>query len=121
MEAQKQPLSEEELQRQIEKKCAACQLAKAARRIAHLDLVINNLEQLVEAYGDDNRHFAGEGFHHSPTQEQAWEYYETHGGTVGHRERVEARARLRNPPQPSTEIDPEAPSESTDKTTNPGT
>jgi hypothetical protein len=59
--------------------------------------------------------------HRSPTQEQAWTYYDTHGGTVGHRERVEARARLRNAPSPSAEIDPEVSSDSTDTTTTPGT
>ncbi len=71
-----------------------CQPDSAERQIAHLKLHINNLEQLVEAYGDDNRYYAGLSLGHAPTQKEALEYYLGHGGATGH------RARMNNNPPP---------------------
>ena len=65
-----------------------CQISATDRRVAHLELVINNLEQLVEAYGDDNRYFTGLALGHPPNEKEAIEYYLTNGGAVGHRERL---------------------------------
>jgi hypothetical protein len=51
--------------------------------------VYNNLDQLREALGDDNRWFAGLCLGHCPIQDEAVDYYWAHGGPEGHRQRME--------------------------------
>ena len=64
---------------------------------SHKEQVYNNLDQLREALGDDNRWFTGLCLGHCPTEDEAVWHYMTHGGREGHRLRLAAKQNM--PPE----------------------
>ncbi len=64
------------------------------RENRQLKQMVDLLEQVVEALGDDNRYFAGLVLGHSPDQKEALEFYcdPRNEGAKGHRQRVRERA-----------------------------
>jgi hypothetical protein len=107
MEAQKQPLSEECLQRRRE------QEAKRAALVLELAL------QRVEAESPANVWYSGEEHHcngYDLTPEQRFTHYNDYGGTKGFRERL-----ISNPPPPEVMARHKASLEKPDTTNNPGT
>ncbi|MFA6098083.1 MAG: hypothetical protein WCV50_04765 [Patescibacteria group bacterium] len=67
------------------------------------EVLDNNLHQIEEALGDDNRYFANQYYqeHFSRNTENDTEvilYYINNGGAKGHRQRMEERLSAEQPP-----------------------
>ena len=63
---------------------------RLVRRIRNAELKIRNLEQIREAFGDDNRLYASLDLHiplGEVTEAKAYKHYDEHGGTDGYRQR----------------------------------